>query len=858
MLQVVTPSNAEVLESSDLDISLDLRGYEMPSNWHDSRVCIGLASEGEPVVEQCFTQLHSSLSSLSFKATGLTPGRAYVLRAVLFERANAIAVSVRSFRVGGVFIHPLHEDESPPVTILTALQVALEHHAMGDGDEAESIYRQIISLNSQHADALHLLGLVFHQRGETATAIGYMQQALSGSTTPSENIHNSLGECLRAVGRTGEAIEQYQQALLIREDFGLARFNLGLAYQDAKDWNKAMELYKQVLANGTEFRDEVLQEAQIRICDLLMGQGMVSPAKRCWEEGLLKWPDSGQMLNELGNTEMQLGELDAARVSYESAQARGMLLSELNLAIALELEGRTAESMAAYQGVLAAIKKEGLPDQHIMIKMATLLPRIMPDEAELARVRARFESRVDQLLGHDWDYVDNAPPLFHGFTTGFHLAFHGDVNNRVLKTKLHRLYVQFCPALLSGIFLGEDMVLAAAPEVAGVAAVIEDSKHALEGEQHEGSSLEVVNPPATARMKVGWVSRLFRNHHVGLISEGIIEHLPRTHYEVHVFSIGDGRGSGAARAADFSHLLPANDLHACAAIIRAQHLDVLIYPEIGLDPVVYFLGFARLARVQAVFFGHPDTTGIPTIDYFISCSAEVQGAESQYSEQLYRMEGLGLFLKRPESPRPGKLSAIREQLHLPPSAHLYLVPQPLFQHHPSFDATLVEILAKDRLGYMVLLNSADGADRHAALLLRLSSNMTPSQAERVLFYSVTGTSELLALFQTADVVLDAFPTGGLITSFQALAMGAPVVTFPSPKRLAGRMTLAMYQVLGVMDCVATSPKEYASLVLQIGHNPALRASISAKISAYSYRLFQDSRALDNWDKFLQTVGRVDS
>lgn len=56
-------------------------------------------------------------------------------------------------------------------------------------------------------------------------------------------------------------------------------------------------------------------------------------------------------------------------------------------------------------------------------------------------------------------------------------------------------------------------------------------------------------------------------------------------------------------------VVSSQDLNHITQQVRAAALDVLLYPEIGLDPVTYFLSFARLAPVQAVWFGHPDSTG---------------------------------------------------------------------------------------------------------------------------------------------------------------------------------------------------------------------------------------------------------
>lgn len=62
--------------------------------------------------------------------------------------------------------------------------------------------RQIIGQHPNHPDALHLLGLVLYQNGETERAISYIEKALNSTTDyPYQNFHNSLGECLRAAGR---------------------------------------------------------------------------------------------------------------------------------------------------------------------------------------------------------------------------------------------------------------------------------------------------------------------------------------------------------------------------------------------------------------------------------------------------------------------------------------------------------------------------------------------------------------------------------------------------------------------------------------------------------------------------------
>ena len=104
------------------------------------------------------------------------------------------------------------------------------------------------------------------------------------------------------------------------------------------------------------------------------------------------------------------------------------------------------------------------------------------------------------------------------------------------------------------------------------------------------------------------------------------------------------------------------------------------------------------------------------------------------------------------------------------------------------------------------------------------------------------------------MVLDTFPAGGWVNSLQAFSVGAPVVTLPG-QYLAGRLTLAMYEKMGMPRdcCVASDPREYVNLALQLAHNQQLRSRLVSRILASNYRLFEDERAVDEWDRFLSAV-----
>ena len=82
-----------------------------------------------------------------------------------------------------------------------------------------------------------------------------------------------------------------------------------------------------------------------------------------------------------------------------------------------------------------------------------------------------------------------------------------------------------------------------------------------------------------------------------------------------------------------------------------ENLDSLFYPDIGMDTFTYFLAFSRLAPVQITSWGHPNSSGIPSIDYFISSrDLEVDTGDDHYSETLVRLKNPPTYYYRPETP----------------------------------------------------------------------------------------------------------------------------------------------------------------------------------------------------------------
>jgi protein O-GlcNAc transferase len=129
-----------------------------------------------------------------------------------------------------------------------------------------------------------------------------------------------------------------------------------------------------------------------------------------------------------------------------------------------------------------------------------------------------------------------------------------------------------------------------------------------------------------------------------------------------------------------------------------------------------------------------------------------------------------------------------------------------YKFHPDFDVALAEILRSGPPDSVVAL--VWGKVRHwtNALLQRFAKSMGPELTKRVILLPRIASSRMPSMLAAADVVLDTWPYGGGVTSFEALSVGRPLITL-AYDTMPGRFTYAMYLRMGVWDCVAFNASE---------------------------------------------------
>jgi predicted O-linked N-acetylglucosamine transferase (SPINDLY family) len=539
------------------------------------------------------------------------------------------------------------------------------------------------------------------------------------------------------------------------------------------------------------------------VADLLLRMEQFAAAAEAFERYLAIVPRDGTALNELGNLYQRLGRAEDADQTY--AKAIGVDPSNVAaLANRARFQGDRGNVEAARE--LYAQANRGNTTPQMLLAAATTLPVIYDSLDHVQQERARL---FDELVRLDRQGVRIDPTRFV-LPNMFYVAYQGE-NDRDLMSRFARLLLP---------------------------------------PQQRAVQLPDPKPSGQKRLRLGVLSKYLCDHTIGHLNLGLIERLPKDQFEIMLLRLGGPSDPIAQRyAAAAERVVPiAEDLATALPAIAAARLDLLFFPDVGMDPFTFTLAASRLAPVQVTTWGHPDTTGLPTMDAFLSVIHELPGADQHFSERLIRLPCLGVGLERPVTPPPAQ----RELFGLPEGATLYGCPQSLFKFHPAFDAILAGILHRDPAGRIVLIEG-----NHATWTERLRRRFAATLGghdNRVLWLKRVPREPFRQLVTLCDVMLDPTQFGGGHTSYEAFAYGVPVVTWPSPY-LRGRLTLSQLRQMGLESELAVdSVRTYVDRAVELANDRSQRQRLSRELSDRSRVLFDPAPAVQAvTEAFLQLV-----
>jgi len=345
--------------------------------------------------------------------------------------------------------------------------------------------------------------------------------------------------------------------------------------------------------------------------------------------------------------------------------------------------------------------------------------------------------------------------------------------------------------------------------------------------------------------RIGFLSRTIAMHSVGRVIYGLIERLAE-HFEVYVYVDankfqGDPIVDILRPKVKLFKMLP--NLQDNVHMIVSHRLGVMVYPDPLEDMTTYIFGCHRLAPLQVSTWGHPGTTGLPFIDYYVT-SKVFRDSQKFYSEKLIEFDSLSMYYEhlnrilRPiTEPKLDILSYLdsrkpgmgRERFGIPLAGkNIYGTVGPPCKFSPEFITVVREILDKDPDGLVVLINNHTVKIHERCIIL-------PRKLE-ILEFSL--------YVHSCDVILDSFPFGGLISAYDTLTVGRCLIAMQCNR--LGRFAPGFYRYMGLEDIIAKDPIDYVQKALRITHDSSFRRATEMRIRQNVNKIHSDEATVKDW------------
>ena len=449
-----------------------------------------------------------------------------------------------------------------------------------------------------------------------------------------------------------EAISYFQSSLEAFPENPLTYSNLGNVYLELKQYEEALKAYDQSLKLEPRY-----EEAWSNRGNVLYALERFDEALAHHEQALRLQPNYVPAWSNKGNVLYALKRFDEALVNHDQALALQPTYAEawFNRGNVLKELARISEAKDSFTRALEL--KPDYVDARWAIPFLTI-PNILTSAEEGLEYRRKFEQELDTIeqlfLGGQ---LDNAHAAV-GSHLPFYLAYQ-EVNNKDLLSK----YGSLCNRIMS------------------------------QWQQEHGLKYQVST--STEKIQLGIVSDHLKHHSVWhAIIKGWLSHLDSSKFEIHLFYLGSSEDLNTDFAKDRASSFISNQpsLLAWSNAILEKNIEVLIYPEIGMNQLATQLANLRLAPIQIVAWGHPETSGLPTMDYYLSAELfETESSDGAYSEKLIPLPNLGCSYSRlPVGASDFDLVSIAPKS----DSAIFVCPGMLFKYAPEKDWIFASIAKK--------------------------------------------------------------------------------------------------------------------------------------------------------------------
>ena len=645
----------------------------------------------------------------------------------------------------------------------------------GEGAAALPLFHRCLALAPDYAAAHANLGIALERAGRPGSAVASHQAAVRLAPA-SAQYHCNLGNALRAAGRQDEALASYRAALKRQPNFPPAMANLAGLLREMGHYEEALGSYRQALEQHP--RQVALLEG---LGSLLMDLRQLSEAEEHLRAAIALAPDSAVLQRNLGLLLFLAERLDAAAEHLQHALALDP--EDLGALITLGQIKSNAKDLA---GAVSYLERAlALAPDHltVLVTLGRLYQRLcrwQDYDALLPSLDALERAYDDKQL----DEVE--PPLFH-------ITRCDDRSRNLLNARR-------ASALIA--------------RRAGSAA-----RPSYQDRRERGE-----------RLRIGYLSRDFRDHPVGHLVRGLFAAHDREVCEVTAYAYGPDDGSpyrlAAARESDRFRDIARLSHQEAAALIRADEIDILVDLAGHTNLNRLEICALRPAPLQATYLGFPGGSGAAFFDYLIGDPVVTPPDEAgSFQEALailphaYQVNDRDQVIA--QSP------ANRAEAGLPEEGFIFACFNQPFKFDPEVFACWMRLLRAVPGALLWLFDETDGL---LAAQLRAEAVAAGIEAERLVFAPRVSKDQHLARLALADLMLDTRLYNGHTTTSDALFAGLPVVTLKG-RHFASRVSASLLAAVGLEDLVTETPEAYEALALSLAENPSALGEIRARLAA---------------------------
>jgi predicted O-linked N-acetylglucosamine transferase (SPINDLY family) len=660
----------------------------------------------------------------------------------------------------------------PELSIPQAMQHAIARHCAGDVAEAEAIYRQVLAVQPDHSDALHLMAASLYQRGHPADGLPLVEKALALSPRQSF-YHNTRGRILLALGRMAEGVVAVEEALRLEPQNAEAHFNLaevraleGRLSEAEAEYRRAL-LLKPVYAAAAEGVGLVLRR-----------QGELGGALPYLQLAASLDENNGQFLLNLASVFHMLGHLDLAIPRYEGIAQRWPERAEtyINLASCYALAGNKRKSVETYEKA-----REFAPEN----------PVILDGLYEARRQACQWEGL--ESLETDCMRVMCAS-LARGEVTGF-----------------RGFTVLYLPT--SGQEILENNQGIARQVAQGVSG-------RLWSERDKGRP---------RRLRIGYLTADVKEHPTAHLILNLFRQHDRERFECFLYSWAkeDHSHFRAEIKKSVEHFvecfrLPDKDI---AELVAQDEIDILV-DLMGhtADNRIGVLA-RRPAPVQVEYLGYPGTSGAEYMDYIVGDRwVTPADREADFSEKVIRLPHS--YQINSHAQVSLGLMPSRSALGLPASGAVLCCMNNSYKLDPFVFGIWARLLRALPGSVLWLLQ---GPEEMAQYLRKWAQEQEGIDPDRLVFGPRLPRDMHLTRLQAADVFLDTRHYNAHTTATDALWAGVPVITVAG-ETFSSRVAAGLLYAMGMDDLILADWESYEARILALLQDPVMLRGIKDRIA----------------------------